>query len=62
MNWTGTQKSEGFEHHLLAFAITAFLLIRGAGEFSVDHDGFDGAATRAGSLMSGKVEMDAPRL
>jgi putative oxidoreductase len=36
MNWTGTQKGEGFEFHLLALAITAFLMIRGAGAFSVD--------------------------
>src|ERR1700738_5192729 len=31
MNWTGAQKGEGFEYHLLALAITAFLIIRGAG-------------------------------
>jgi putative oxidoreductase len=37
MNWTGTQKGEGFEYHLLVLAITAFLMIRGAGAFSVDH-------------------------
>src|ERR1700694_1779393 len=36
MNWTGTQKGEGFEYHLLALAIAAFLMIRGAGAFSVD--------------------------
>jgi putative oxidoreductase len=36
MNWTGTQKGEGFEYHLLVLAITAFLMIRGAGTFSVD--------------------------
>src|SRR2546425_2696485 len=36
MNWTGTQKGEGFEYHLLVLAITAFLMIRGAGEFSAD--------------------------
>jgi len=36
MNWTGTQKGEGFEYHLFALAITAFLMIRGAGAFSVD--------------------------
>jgi putative oxidoreductase len=37
MNWNGTQKGEGFEYHLLALAITAFLMIRGAGAFSLDH-------------------------
>jgi uncharacterized membrane protein YphA (DoxX/SURF4 family) len=36
MNWAGTQKGEGFEFHLLALAITVFLLIRGAGAASVD--------------------------
>ncbi len=37
MNWSGSQKGEGFEYHLLVLAITAFLTIRGAGAFSVDH-------------------------
>jgi putative oxidoreductase len=36
MNWTGQQKGEGFEYHLLALAVTAFLMIRGAGAFSID--------------------------
>ena len=36
MNWTGTQKGEGFEYHLLVLAMAAFLLIRGAGAFSID--------------------------
>jgi putative oxidoreductase len=36
MNWTGTQKGEGFEYHLLILATTAVLMIRGAGAFSVD--------------------------
>src|SRR5260221_14210029 len=36
MNWTGSQKGEGFEYHLLVLAITAYLIIRGAGAFSVD--------------------------
>src|SRR6266705_3043365 len=30
MNWSGTQKGEGFEYHLLVLAMTAFLMIRGA--------------------------------
>jgi putative oxidoreductase len=37
MNWFGNQKGEGFEYHLLAIAIAAALLLRGAGKFSVDH-------------------------
>jgi putative oxidoreductase len=36
MNWTGQQKGEGFEYHLLALAITVALMVRGAGAFSVD--------------------------
>jgi putative oxidoreductase len=36
MNWTGMQKGEGFEYHLLVLAIAAFLVVRGGGAFSVD--------------------------
>src|SRR5437870_4657591 len=36
MNWTGAQQGEGFEYHLLVLAMVAFLMIRGAGAFSVD--------------------------
>jgi putative oxidoreductase len=36
MNWNGTQKGEGFEYHILALGITAFLMLRGAGAFSID--------------------------
>lgn len=36
MNWAGNQKGEGFEYHLLAIAMCAALLLRGAGAFSVD--------------------------
>src|SRR3984893_6691079 len=36
MNWSGAQKGEGFEYHLLVLAITAFLMIRGAGAVSAD--------------------------
>jgi len=36
MNWTGTQKGEGFEFHLLVLSIVTFLVIRGGGAFSVD--------------------------
>src|SRR5579859_7680691 len=35
-NWTGAQKGEGYEYHLLALAITVLLMIRGAGAASVD--------------------------
>jgi putative oxidoreductase len=36
MNWTGTQKGEGFEYHLLLIAASVFLIIHGAGAASVD--------------------------
>lgn len=36
MNWTGAQKGEGFEYHLLVLAMSVFLMIRGAGALSVD--------------------------
>jgi putative oxidoreductase len=36
MNWSGQQKGEGFEFHLLVLAIATFLMIRGAGAFSID--------------------------
>ncbi|HWZ82501.1 MAG TPA: DoxX family protein [Terriglobales bacterium] len=36
MNWAGNQKGEGFEYHLLAIAVAATLLLRGAGAFSLD--------------------------
>ena len=36
MNWTGAQKGEGFEYHLLVLAVTAFLMIHGSGAVSID--------------------------
>ena len=36
MNWTGQQKGEGFEFHLLALGIVVALLWLGGGRFSVD--------------------------
>jgi len=35
-NWSGTQKGEGYEFHLLALAMCAFLILKGAGAISVD--------------------------
>src|SRR5256714_6394681 len=49
INWTGAQKGEGFEFHLLALAIAAFLVIRGAGAFSVD-----GAIAKASPSATGQ--------
>jgi putative oxidoreductase len=36
MNWTGAQKGEGIEFHLLAIGIVVALLILGGGRFSLD--------------------------
>ena len=36
MNWTGAQKGEGFEFHLLVLAIAAAIMIAGAGALSID--------------------------
>jgi len=36
MNWTGAQKGEGYEYHLLALALLIPVIIRGAGAFSID--------------------------
>jgi putative oxidoreductase len=36
MNWSGQQKGEGVEFHLLGIAIAVALMIGGAGRFSVD--------------------------
>lgn len=36
MNWTGAQKGEGFEYHLLVMAAAAVLILRGGGAWSLD--------------------------
>ena len=36
MNWTGEQKGEGYEYHLLAMALGLAILIKGSGALSVD--------------------------
>ena len=36
MNWTGQQKGEGFEFHILAVAMAIVLMARGGGAASVD--------------------------
>jgi putative oxidoreductase len=54
MNWTGTQKGEGFEYHLLVLAIAAFLMIHGAGAFSVDH----AISTKAPSASGARRDLE----
>jgi putative oxidoreductase len=36
MNWNGNSKGEGYEFHLLAFALSIALIIGGGGMFSLD--------------------------
>jgi len=36
MNWTGAQKGEGFEYHLLAIATAIPIIIHGSGALSID--------------------------
>jgi putative oxidoreductase len=36
MNWTGQQKGEGYEYHILTVALCLLILVRGAGAPSLD--------------------------
>jgi putative oxidoreductase len=36
MNWSGQQKGEGYEYHLLALALAAIVIVKGSGAYSVD--------------------------
>jgi putative oxidoreductase len=36
MNWSGNQRGEGFEYHLLALAVAVLVMVRGAGAWSLD--------------------------
>ncbi len=36
MNWSGQQKGEGFEYHLLAIALAIVVVIKGLGAISID--------------------------
>jgi putative oxidoreductase len=44
MNWTGQQKGEGYEYHILVVAICIAIMVRGAGLFSIDGAIAGGAA------------------
>ena len=46
MNWSGQQKGEGFEFHLLVLAITISIMLVGAGAFSIDGMIYKGEAYR----------------
>ena len=45
MNWSGQQKGEGYEYHLLALALAAIVVVRGSGAYSVDRALTERAAT-----------------
>jgi putative oxidoreductase len=49
MNWTGAQKGEGFEYHLVILAAMALLMIRGAGAASIDR--------RLSSVVNGRTKV-----
>jgi len=36
MNWTGQQKGEGFEYHLLVLGLALLVMVKGSGAASVD--------------------------
>jgi putative oxidoreductase len=36
MNWTGNQKGEGYEYHLLAIAVALVIIVKGSGALSID--------------------------
>jgi putative oxidoreductase len=36
MNWSGTQKGEGFEYHILVIVMAMLVILRGAGRCSLD--------------------------
>jgi putative oxidoreductase len=36
MNWTGQQKGEGFEYHLLVFGLALIVMLYGSGRYSAD--------------------------
>ena len=38
MNWSGQQKGEGYEYHLLVIGVAAALLVTGGGKWSVDRE------------------------
>ncbi len=54
MNWTGGQKGEGFEFHLLALAAAAVIARRGSGAWSLDRS-LSGAKPAADIAQSARA-------
>jgi putative oxidoreductase len=55
MNWTGAQRGEGYEYHLLALGLGLVILVQGSGALSVDR-------WLSGRGSSGVVKMDRSAL
>jgi putative oxidoreductase len=51
MNWTGEQKGNGFEYHLLAIALALVVIIKGGGALSVDHALYEHQVDNRTALM-----------
>jgi len=54
MNWTGNQKGEGYEYHLLALALATPIIIRGAGAISIDR-ALSSKQLRSGAKASARL-------
>ena len=59
MNWTGGQRGEGIEYHLLVLALTVLLLAKGAGALSLD--GLLGRERESHGTRSNEVAYDRYR-
>jgi putative oxidoreductase len=55
MNWTGAQRGEGYEFHLLALGLGLVILVQGSGALSIDR-------WLSGRGSSGVVKMDRSAL
>ena len=52
MNWSGNQRGEGFEYHLVVIALAVVVMVKGAGAFSFDSALSHHDATIAQSIES----------
>jgi putative oxidoreductase len=55
MNWSGNQRGEGFEYHLVVIALAVVVMVKGAGAFSFDSalSHHDATMPRASNLHLG---------
>jgi uncharacterized membrane protein YphA (DoxX/SURF4 family) len=54
MNWTGQQKGQGIEYHIIAIALAFPILVQGAGAVSIDHlvSSRDSSAALSGAVVA----------